>query len=71
MVIQGRSMRKFNKQAFLADVSSICWDRIASQCIEIDLIVQDWSNAFSSIVEKHAPMKTIRVSEMYCPILWY
>ena len=66
-VIQARSMKNFNEQAFLADVASICWDQIASQCTEIDLVVQEWSNAFSSIIEKHDPMKTIRVSEKYCP----
>ena len=66
-VLQARSMNKFNEQAFLADVASIFWDQIASQCTEIDLVEQEWSNAFSSIIEKHAPMKTIRVSEKYCP----
>ena len=39
-VIQARSMTKFNEQAFLADVASICWDQIASQCTEIDLVMQ-------------------------------
>ena len=62
-------MKKFNEQAFLADGASICWDQIASQCTEIDLVVQEWSNEFSSIIERHAPMKKIRVSEKYCP--WF
>ena len=66
-VIQARSMKKFNEQAFLADVASIYWDQVASQCTEIDSVVQEWSYAFSSIIEKHASMKTIRVSEKYCP----
>ena len=66
-VIQARSMKKVNEQAFLAVVASICRDQIESQCTEIDLVVQEWSNAFSSIIENHAPMKTIRVSEKYCP----
>ena len=59
-VIQALSMKKINEQAFVADVASICWGQIASQCTKIDLVVQEWSNAFSSIIEKHAP---IRVSE--------
>ena len=60
--IQARSIKKCNEQAFLPDVASICWDQIACQCTKIDLVVQEWSNAFSSIIEKHAPMKTICVS---------
>ena len=60
-------MKKVNEKAFLAYVASICWDQIASQCTEIDLVVQEWSNAFSSIIEKHARMKTILASEKYCP----
>ena len=68
-VIQARSMKKFNEQVFLADVASICWDQIASQCTELDLVVQEWSNAFSSIIEKHAPIKKIRTSQKYCPWL--
>ena len=68
---EGRSEVKkrtdFNEQANRADVASICWDQIVIQCTEIDLVAQEWSNAFSSIIEKHAPMKTIRASEKYCP----
>ena len=33
-VIQARSMKNFNKEAFLADVASIC-------CTEIDLVAQE------------------------------
>ena len=66
-VIQARSMKNFNEQAFVTDVASICCDQIGSKCTGIDLVVQEWSKAFSSIIEKHAPMKTIRVSEKYCP----
>ena len=47
-VIQARSVKKFNEQAFLADIVSICWDQIACQCTKIDLVVQEWSNAFLS-----------------------
>ena len=60
-------MKRFNEKAFLEDAASICWGQIASQCTEIDIVAQEWSNAFSSVIEKHAPMKTISASEKYCP----
>ena len=31
-------MKKFNEQAFLIDMASICWDQIVSPCTEIDLL---------------------------------
>ena len=34
---------------------------------DIDVPVSNWSNLFSLIIEKHAPMTVMRVSEKYCP----
>ena len=34
---------------------------------DIDILVSMWSNLFSAIIEKHAPMTEMRVSETYCP----
>ena len=43
-VMQARSMKKFDEQAFLVAFASICWDQIVSQCTKIDLVAQEWSN---------------------------
>ena len=60
-------MKKFNEEEFLTDVARIRWEQITSQLNDVDLVVQHWSNILSYIIEKHAPIKTIRVSEKYCP----
>ncbi len=40
---------------------------MVTQTDDIDIIVKNWSNLFSSIIDKHAPLTEIRVSEKYCP----
>ena len=66
-VIKTRRMKNFNEEAFLADVSGICWERMLNEMDDIDVLVSNWSNLFSLIIEKHAPMTVMRVSEKYCP----
>ena len=60
-------MKNSDETAFLTDVSQINWDRIVSRPIDINVLVDDWSNLFSMIIDKHAPIKSMRVSEKYCP----
>ena len=66
-MIKTRKMKNFNEDAFLADVSGICWERMLNETDDIDVLVSNWSNLFSLIIEKHAPMTVMRVSEKYCP----
>ena len=47
------------------DVSAKCLKPIVSPSDEINLLVQSWSNLFSCIIEKHAPLKTIHVSDKH------
>ena len=68
-VIKTHSTKKFNGEAFLSDVASICWEQIVRKSNNLDSLVQEWTNIFSYIVEKHAPLKSIRVSEKYCPFI--
>eukprot|EP00794_Sanderia_malayensis_P015572 gene15572-17148_t len=60
-------MKNFNVEAFLADVSGMCWEQMLTGTDDIDVLVSSWSNLFSLIIEKHAPMTVMRVSEKYCP----
>ena len=66
-VVTTRSMKNFDKDAFLADVAGICWERGFSETDDVNVLVTQWSTLFSLIIDKHAPIKTLRVSEKYCP----
>ena len=65
--IQTRNVNNFKEEEFLSDVSSICLERVFQQTDDINTLVNDWSTLFSLIIEKHAPLKELRVSEKYCP----
>ena len=52
---------------FLTDVASIDWIRALGQTDDIDILVSNWSNLFSSVVEKHAPVQEMQVSDKHCP----
>ena len=67
-MIKTRKMKNFNEEAFMADVSGICWEQMPTGTDDIDVLVSNWSNLFSLIIEKHAPMTVMRVSEKYCPL---
>ena len=58
-----RNMKHFNKQAFLADVSSIWWEQIVHNTDDINTMVREWSSIFSAIIEKHALIRKIRISD--------
>ena len=48
-------------------ISGICWEQVLAGTDSIDVLVKNWSNLFSLIIESHAPMTSMRVSEKYCP----
>ena len=66
-MIKTRKMKNFNKEAFLADVSSLCWEQMLSGTDDIVVLVSNWSNLFSLIIEKHAQMTVMHISEKYFP----
>ena len=55
-MIKTRKMKNFDKEAFLADVSGICWEQMFSETDDINALVNHWSSLFSLIVDKHAPI---------------
>ena len=65
--IKTRRMKNFNEQMFLNDVASINWIRALGQTDDINILVRNWSSLFSSVIEKHAPVQKMRVSDKYCP----
>ena len=60
-------MKHFRENLFLCDVSGKCWGQFFHQTDDIDIPVNNLSSLFSSVIEKHAPLKEIQVSERYCP----
>ena len=45
----------------------MCWEQGLNDTDDVDILVIHWSSLFFSIVDKHAPIKSIRVSEKQYP----
>ena len=45
----------------------MCWESVVTQTDDVDILVKNWSALFSMIIDKHAPIMQMRVSEKYCP----
>ena len=56
-------MKNFGQNAFLSDVSNICWEYIVSKTDDVNYSVCEWTNLFSLTIEKHDPLNQIRVSK--------
>ena len=61
--IKTRRMKNFNEQLFLNAVASINWLRALGETDDISRLVSNWSILFSSVIEKHAPVQKMHVSE--------
>ena len=66
-VIKTRKMKNFNEEAFLADVSGICWVQMLTDTDDINVLVGNWSSLLSLIIDKHALTAEMRVSKNFCP----
>ena len=62
-----RNMKRFNEQAFIGGVTSFCWKQIVHNTDDINSMVWEWSSIFSAIIEKHAPIREIRMSDKNSP----
>ena len=65
--IKTRNMKNFSEEAFLQDVATINWQDILGISYDVNKLVERFSTLFSLMIEKHAPLRQIRVSEKYCP----
>ena len=66
-MIVTRNMKKFNQEAFVADVACICWETVANNFSDTNDMIREWSSLFSAIVERHVPMREMRVLERNSP----
>ena len=68
-IITTRQLKHFDQAEFINDLSLVDWQSIVSNGDDIDLIVEQWTNMISLILEKHAPVGNRRVSEKFSPWL--
>ena len=66
-MIKTQRMKCFDEEAFLANVSGIGWEEVLAGTDSIDVLVKNFSNLFSLIIESHALMTGMSVLEKYCP----
>ena len=59
--------KNFNEQMFFTDDASANWIRALCQTHDINILVSNCSNLFSSVIEKYAPVQRMLISEKYCP----
>ena len=60
-------MKNVSEHMLLADVACINWIRALCQTDGINIFVSNWSSLFSSVIENHAPVQKMQVSDNYCP----
>ena len=66
-MIVTRNMKKFNQEAFIADVACICWKTVVNNFSDTNDMIRECSSLFSAIVEKHAPMREMTASDRNSP----
>ena len=65
--IKTLKMTNFHLKAFLANDSGVFSEHVLTETDDIDLLVSNWPNLFSLIIEKHVPMTRMHFSETYHP----
>ena len=66
-VIKIRKINKLEEGQFVTDVASVCWESVVAQTDDVDVLVKNWSDLFSMIIDKYAPRVQMRVSEKQWP----
>ena len=66
-IITTRVMKRFSEKDFLDDVAKVPWEQLVQSSNDINELVIKWTSLFSSLIDKHAPYREIRVSEKFCP----
>ena len=68
-LIRSRRMKNFVYESFLFDLGQIDWDGIVRNSGNVHDAVQQWSTTLSLVIEMHAPLQDMRVSNKYSPWL--
>ena len=65
--IKTRNMKKFSEEALSRDVTPMDWKQGLESAGDANVLAQHFSNSFSQVIEKHAPVCQSRVSEINYP----
>ena len=68
-LIRSRRMKNFDYESFLFDLGQNDWDGIVRNSDNVHDAVQQWSTKLSLVIEMHAPLQDMRVSNKYSPWL--
>ena len=68
-MIKTRQMKNFNDELFLKDLVNVDWQQILTCSQDINVVVQNWTNMLSLMIEKHAPLRERRVPDKFAPWL--
>ena len=58
-------MKTFEEAAFFTDSTQMSRDRVVSSLEDIDVHLNYWSNLFSMVIDKLAPIKSMQVSVVF------
>ena len=67
--ITTRKMKNFSQERFLSDLCQVDWGQIVESSRDVNKVMKNWSTLLSIIIEKYAPMKTMKVSDRSIPWL--
>ena len=67
--ISTRQIKNFDQAEFVSDLLGVDWRGILQNTNDVNVVVSKWTNMFSLILEKHAPVRNRRVSDKLCPWL--
>ena len=67
--ITSGKMKHFSSDRLLYDLRQIDWDQIVSTSHDVNSAVEKWSYLLSLVIEKHAPLRTMTVSDKVTPWL--
>ena len=64
-MITTRRVKKVDESQIHSDAANVCWESVATQMDEVNIIVKKWSGIFAMIIDKHAPTMQMRITEKY------
>ena len=68
-MIKTRQKKKFNKGLFLKDLVNVYWQQILTCSQDINVVVQNWTDMPSLIIEKLASLRVRTLSDKFTPCL--
>ena len=68
-VLKTRQLKDFDKELFLADLTSVDWHSLRHCPADINLLVQHWINMLAMIIQMNTPILERRISERYSPCI--